>query len=118
MNDHEITLRVSGYWLEIKAVCNAPDDALCRNMPECDCESWDEVGGDEQGWFHVARPGFEIFEGGKHRHTQRSDCNICEWLNSDDPMEYIAKSVKSFDIASISINPIWNGECFEWEPVV
>lgn len=118
MSDHEIVFSMSGYWLQSKIVCNADDTASCRNMPKCQCEAWD-IQKDKQGWFHTVgdEPGDAPGEVIYHRHTEPSDCNVCEWLNADDPMECIVKSVVHFDIASIPIKSIWTGDYYEWEPL-
>jgi hypothetical protein len=118
--DHEMLVEIEGNgfpYARLKAVCNAPDDASCRWMPKCACEGWD-LQKDEHGWFHT----YEEYVTGddtvtvKHRHTKESDCNVCEWLNADDPIECVARSVKTLEVASIPIKANWVGDFYEWEP--
>src|SRR5215216_6447849 len=106
----EVTIERLGY-TKTEVHCNAVTDAACRNMPECDCEGWN-IEKDQQGWFHTAEGNPPVV----HRHTKPSDCNICDWLNADDPLECMADSVETMPVASIPINPIWIGDYYEWEP--
>ena len=112
MSDHVIVWEFNRDHVTGEAVCNAGDDALCRNMPNCDCEIWLDISHDEQGWFHTA-------EGNPpqlHRHDTPGDCNICEWLNASD-IEECAEGRPTFDIARTPIEPVWTGDFYEWKPL-
>jgi hypothetical protein len=60
-------------------VCKAPEDAPCRTLPDCDCESYSMPEQDGQGWFHTAsNPEFDITdpdseEEVQHRHSPGRD---------------------------------------------
>lgn len=122
MSDHELTVTIdSGGWTSSEVRCsNAGDDAACRNMPECDCESWD-IERDDEGWFHVTGAEYEVIVGEVvpviHRHSKPSDCNVCEWLNADDPLECLVHSAKAIPVVTIPIKPVWSGDYYEWEPI-
>jgi hypothetical protein len=90
-------------------------------MPECQCEEW-ELDHDDQGWFHMSEdynPETDEVSPVAHRHTKPTTgerCNICDWLNADEPLDLLTSSAKSAS-ADIPIKPVWIGAGYEWEPV-
>jgi len=114
MADHEIvwTFDGSSARVEAEARCNAGPDAPCRMMPTCNCEEWDALERDKQGYFHRAG-GNE--DGEIHRHDRPDDCNTCTWLNDSDILECTGSF--TLELAVTPINPIWVGPGYDWEPI-
>src|SRR4249920_2227234 len=93
-SEHVLHVAIESWGINTEVRCSAGPDAECHNMPTCQCEGWD-IERDERGWFHF----YEEYVTGdetvqvKHRHTVSTDnCNICDWLNADDPMECLLGS--------------------------
>jgi hypothetical protein len=103
-------------------VCKAPEDAPCRTLPDCDCESYSMPEQDGQGWFHTAsNPEFDITdpdseEEVQHRHSPGRTCNLENWINAESPYE-CAGRFPNFEVGRVPIDTFWEGDFYSWAPV-
>jgi hypothetical protein len=101
MSDHGLRWEWSNGYVEAIAYCTAPDDAPCHQACATpDCEGFDHWDGE---------PGHDM--------RQVDYCNVVEWLNGDPGIlpELNTKGTSAFVIAETPINPVWEGDFYEWE---
>ena len=127
MSDHSIKVTYERDSFRANLECHAPEDAVCRNQPDCDCDTYSGLEKDEQGWFHTAyNPEFDIdgpqddtnLEEVEHRHTVRvkegTECDYQAWVNADSPDE--CGPEKTFTVADFPVDLDWNGDYYTWAP--
>ena len=101
--EHPVTVEWDGGLVTYRMACNAPADALCHAVYECDCESYYSPGviGDHPA--HLTEAG--------HVHQGKFDaafCNLREWFDVE-PVEVLHGSLTFPVVAS------WNGDGYEFE---
>lgn len=95
MSDHTVTMEFGKYGPEYTMTCNAPFDAYCHAVYECDCESWNSsmVTGNGQP-FHVT---YDFREEGHYGYFDSDECNLVTWFeNSEETL----RGILSFDVKS------------------
>lgn len=117
MSDHEIVWEFHQDMVSAAIACSAPEDAICQQIPDCDCESWPDLNQDAYGYYHTYET--EDDDGNPkeehHRHHQADYCNLVEWLNSGDLLE-CAEGRPHFEIARTPVDTVWTGDYYEWKP--
>lgn len=143
MSDHSIKVTYERDSFRANLECHAPADALCRSVPDCDCETYGSTGRDEQGWFHEAyNPDFHlpsviVVDGVEwceeckltkadclkqeeeviHRHHQGregGECNYQLWINADGPDEL--GPGEPFTVADFPVTLTWEDDYYIWAP--
>ena len=122
MAEHELVWTHESDSVTIEAACNAKPDADCRLEPSpdsgCECESFD-FERDERGAFHTVIAYDDGDNEVEVRHDMQSggDCNVCLFLNESDCIEESDDSRSTFEIGRKAIDPVWQGDGFDWKPV-
>ena len=102
------------------AVCNEPEDALCRAEWQCDCETFDGIEQDAEGWTHEAWSGW--LDALVLHHSvgvlDARHCNIVSWLNADMLQDTFADYdylYNNDDLPNGDIKVSWEGDFYQWE---
>lgn len=113
--DHRIEVRFDRDNVRLEAVCHAPEGADCRlTGPDgCTCEAWtvERADEDSQPYHRVDTVGgAEIL----HWMHDGGECNVCTWLNESGEVAELNAELDEFMIASVPVEPVWEGDHFEW----
>jgi hypothetical protein len=119
--DHVLVWEFDRDTVTCRAGCNAEEDADCRLFCTDHCESW----------FEIHRHADETFDGETVRRITHDDCeavmrpgecNVCLFLNESGCIEELAlggyPNGPRFTIATVPIRPSWEGDGYEWEPLI
>lgn len=88
-------------------ICEAPPESLCHASFACDCETYYDMGIDDEGVpYHIGvdDEDNEI----KHEGTYKEYCNFKDWFED----EYIDASPT---VVSLSFESEWQGEFFSFK---
>lgn len=99
-----------------EATCTAEADADCRLACHGDCETYSEIHRTEEQTFDgdiVKRYTHDDCEEG----MTPGECNVVLFLNESYCIEESADGKPTFVIARTPIEPVWQGDYFDWKPV-
>lgn len=110
---HSVTIDFEGMYPHPSSFhCSAPDDAMCRAVWDCDCESWEYEGIAGGVPWHGFTDSYLVADSVRTtvtRHRGRFDpnhCNIIDWLaNSDETGR---------GTITLPIKPEWQGDYYTW----
>lgn len=101
----------------VTAVCNEAPDADCRLHCNGECETFSEIvrhqdvtlDGKVANWItHDDCQGV----------MQPGECNVCLFLNESDCIEESTDGHPRFEIGRVAIEPVWEGDYYNWRPAV
>lgn len=99
-----------------EAICHGKPGDDCRlTSVSCECEEWGEIRRDEDGtaWHRIV-DGSDT-EPQWHEVKPQDDCNVSLFINESGCVEELGHG--SFVIAETPIEPIWEGEGYDWKPI-
>lgn len=116
--DHRIEVRFDQDHIHLEAVCHAPQGAECRlkGPPGCTCEEWtiERAHGGAQPYHKVDTIGGATI---LHWMEDSDECNTCTWLNESGAIAELNGAKEQFLIASLPIEPIWEGDHYQWKRI-
>lgn len=106
---HTVTVEwESGYGPTYSFHCNAPTDALCHAVYDCDCEEYVDHGLEDGRPWHTTYTGDGV---GEARHYGRFDTDHCierEWFEiTDDPLD---------GVLTFEVETVWEGDYYSFTP--
>lgn len=116
MSEHSLIWNYDRDRVTVRAECAAAEDADCRLACRGDCETYCEI----------VRHEDVTFEGEVVKHYTHDDCtegmapgecNVCLFLNESDCIEESGDGRPTFTIGRTLIEPVWQGDYFDWKPV-
>ena len=107
---HVASVTLDGDRLVWDVQCHEPEDAPCRLACAEGCESWGDLDGDDDGWFHEAA--YDVPE--KHRMKRLDCCNVLVFLSEGGSMEELHEGGARSVLGVFPIEPIWTGEGYLW----
>lgn len=118
MSDHAMRWTYYGGGVNGEAVCLAAPDADCHlTSIACECEEWGEIWRKEDGtiWHKIVNYGDSI-EPVWHEVKIGPGCNICLFINESGCPEELTPRGTEFVVAQTLIEPIWEGDGYDWKP--
>ena len=122
MSEHVIIWEHDVDTVTARVACLEEPGADCRLRGECECESWGPIERREDGTiWHQLTDGYRDLDLPRdvpqwHEVKPWDGCNIALFLNEDASV--IAESSQertAFEIARTPIDPVWNGDWYEWK---
>lgn len=101
-----------------KVICTGPEGSTCRLTcadPTCADEEFNGFHRDKDGNpFHTSG---EDDDGNEIVHPMKDGgfCNVCEFLNEGGCIDEEAVDTEPFVIGIVPIEPVWEGDHYEWK---